>query len=530
MAIIISQEPSSFSPIHATKEPIIINARGTEYILTAPVVPRLIFTFNTFPSIGNTFTWNDGSEGGDITFIATGATRSPGIECFVPSSGQTMVDWVNNVFVPVLREIPNFENYQISVGGPSSTITLTGLSAFDAGPFATGSGYTFTSTNTAGNAGAFREDYFIRLRIAMNANQQNPIYPIRSRWYYFKPLINDLGQAYIEQDIGRLVEELMEENDLWPVDDENFATVFFDARKFYVSIQEFYSDSLGTSPYLNTSVVRALRGGREVFARTFNIPGHFNEKFITNRRIVYTDRRLPDWCYFIEPAVGTTNKIVMFVDVVDEEGAPHFFTKFTIPKVEQGRIVKVPCGYDQLELTTPIPAKKYSIRIEELTATNEFVRSIAKGLTFVLLPESDYVSGLQYYNSFGLLESVLLNGSIEAVVEWSRSFENVDLPIEPKIENHNEIAYEVEKQLIFSCTTGPISKESWSAANDILLSKKHYWVDVVGKRIRHAVKLEKGKSSIPAFNPDGVSTVQMPLKIAFPSSKTSSTANGILDL
>lgn len=440
-----------------------------------------------------------------------------------------MNQWVNNVFVPVLREIANFENYQIFVGGPLSTITIQGLSAFDHSPSASGTGFTFTSSNTPGNIGVFREDYFIRLRIAMNVEQQGLIYPVRSRWHFFKPLLDDDNKAYIEQDIGRLIEELMQDNDLYSTSDSTTASVSKDARKVYVSIQEYYDASPGLSPYVNTNIFRVIRGGREAFARSISV--YQESRFLTNRRHSFTDGRLPDWTYFIEPEVLATNTLRYIVDVIDEEGAMSSHNIATIPKIEAGRVVKIPVGWTQLGLSEIVPnAKKYFIRVVELNAQGSAVGNRYSGLSFTLLPESDYVSGLHYYNSFGLLEGILLNGSIEAIVEWMRSFENMDLPLVPTATDHQELSYEIEKQMTFNCTTGPISKTSWSAAMDMVLSQKHYWLDVINKRVRYAVRLAKGKSQIGAYNPDGVGTGQLPITIHFAPSKVNTTSINILDI
>ncbi len=532
MAIVIMQDPGNVSAVHGTKEPIVIRVRGTEYVLQAPGQSLNNTTFLTLPAVGNTILVSFANQPTTITFVANGGSRTPRTQCFAAAAGETVADFLNNKFIPVLRENPIFDGCEYSVSGPSSILSIQTVEQAAASITLSATGFNIQSSNQVANVGEFRADYFIRMMIHCTLTQQGSRYSLRSPWLYFKPTLDPNNQAVVEQDISRLIEEIIPGDDLWSESDASAALAVDSVRKCFVKIQEYYPDSLGTSAHTVTRNWRVLKGGRESFARPFPITTTHGRKFLTNRDNVFTDIRMIDWLHFIVPAKASPENIFrVSLEVVSFYGSlTQFYPDITIPNAETGAIVKIPAGYKQMDAHEEVPdPKRYTVSIQEVTPLNNVVIEVCK-ITFNIMPESDYVSSLQYYNSFGLLESILLNGSVVAVREWARKFEYVDMPLNPKKEDHPELAYDIMQDLSFECVTGPLSKQSWSAAGDVMLSHKHYWTDIVNKNNRHAVVLEKGKAEIGAYNPDGSGYSVVPMKLRFPVTKVNSIASDILDI
>lgn len=522
------------TPSHLlTKEPIILSSNCDGGINEQPVRARRTLVFNTNPAVGNVLSWNitgDNPVSGTITFIAVGATRALGSQCFVIQGGQALANWIETRFFQVLREIPAFDDWGFSFSGPSSTIDMNKTVEDNTSLSFTATGFTIsTPVGVTGQPADIAEDYYLRLKIQLNRSYSDPVFNENSPWHYFRfsRQISPTAVTFI-QDISRIVDEMIGDYDVW--DEEDDDSIFIanaSVRRGFVKVQE-YIGGQGVQPFLTVSnMITFVKGGRQPFSRIDSFIDAYKGKFLTNRNNMFVDRRMSDWLYFIRPDLAVGQNLRIRTILYKDYGLTATIDSTNLQNFAAGSVVRIPCGLNQLHNGLHPDTVAYSIGIIQ-TGPNG-TDYIIEPLMFYVRPESDYVSALQYFNTFGFLESILLEGNIRAIQEWDRKSEYVDV-LNPDKSSHTEIGYEIAQELIFECSTAPLSKEGWSASSDIGVSKKHFWVNIQNKNIRHAVVLEKGKSEIGAFNPDGNGYASIPMKLRFPITESNSIATNLLDI
>ncbi len=530
MAITILTDPGSQSPLHACKEGIFLKVRGTEYMLQTPTKSSVSFTFTQDPIAGQSLVLSILGGSYPIPFIALNTPRPSG-SCYVRSVGQSLRDWIiNNLFL-AMNEIAVLNDFDFAVSGPSSVVTITSNDFKNYFLAATGTGFVTTNGSIGGSAGNLREDYNIRIRAHMNDTQQGVVFSVKSQWHYFKPVIEN-GNAELTVDMGEILSELFSQEDIPAENNQLWTVLSLSARKVYLKVSEHYGDEPENNPNVVTNTFRVVKGGRDPIERTEPLGSIAKPQFLTNRSQVYTDARLYDWLYFHEPLVAAGNKLFLRTRTQYVGGSiVERLTQQIIPS-EQGRIVRVPCGFNQLELNTfsgtPIA---YSCDIVVTNTSNVVTEAFISPIWFKLLEESDYRSGLQYFNTFGFLESIVLDGSANAVMEWSRRIERIEQSSVVTKNTHREIGYETQKELVLNVTTGPVNKNTWGSLGDLFLSKKLFFVEFIATNCtRFACQLDKGKTSLGVYNPDGDAFTQVPLTLKFTAEQTHSNPVNILDL
>jgi hypothetical protein len=528
MAIDINNGPA-LGELFGTKEPLVFNLATDQFVIDAAGIHFINIIYNTLPSVGATMTYNVNEVSGTITFVASNPTALT--QCLAPPAGMTRLVFLETILIPFLRTLPAFEDCDFRLVGPSQILRIEFLTPGLNQQVITHSGYNVTQTVVDGQDLQVQADYYVAAQIMLTDVQVSSFYSVRSPWYLFRP--EAVGtDGFLELDLSRLVEELIPEDDLWALDDNAIAPVVKGVRRCLVRFEERINGNRGVFKLSNRFQV--LKGGREIFAINKGIYNTHVNLYLTSRPKVYTDVRMSDWLYFIHNGTMEIDgsKLNMYVLIVDALGVEHKRVIGEIPTLEAGTVVKIPSGYNQLALDVQNPVM-YKVNIGYL---NEIQNSILDlfSISYHVIPEGDFVSSLQYYNSFGLLESVLIKSSSEVINEYERRTQYVQMPVQRSTTDHPELAHDVYKEMIFKTATVAMDKESWAAAGDIYLSKKHYFVQLIDSQRdqpkRHAVYLEKDKIENQAYNPDGNGFASVPLSLRFPITRVNSTPYSILDL
>lgn len=528
MALVeILQDPCE-SSIIGSKDPIVIKLNGENYVLTPPAKTNVQVTFTSIPSNGDTLGYNVNGITGTITFLDSVSTT--GLECQTIAGGQSLADWINEKLIPVLRMQPAFDGFDFSVGGPSSILSIYTLENVLSNVSLIHTGYTVSSTTITGSPGEFSPGYSIMLQVQMTYFQEDNIFPIRSQWRYFKPSVVN-GEGVVHQDIKEIVDSLFQEIDIPAENNQSAADVYFSARKLRIAFREIYdnAEEIGYVSYSQTC--RVVKGGRRFGDSDSAIPVDYPNKFLTLRENVYTDQRIYDWLYFVQPSLEPGEKMWVRTSTLYDDGNWVDRNTLQITSLNEGKITRIPCGFNQLMLHTfsgnPVA---YRVDVIRTNSSNVYLENIITSIEFKLYSESDYVCGLQYLNSFGFIEAILLNGYAEFKAKYSRDLEVSRLPLEASRNDHREIGYNISNQYEIDVTTGPISRRSWLAANDIFLSRNLWFVWMQGKNLRSPVQLVNGDAQIPAFSPDGSGVAQLPLTLRFSSEKANSFKYPIIDI
>jgi hypothetical protein len=108
----------------ASLEPITFKVTGSEYVIEAPAVEFFGIIFDSLPLAGDSMTWYTSNGTGTINYIASGP-RAVGVECIIPTGGQTRKQWIENNLITVLREIPDFDIYDFMISGASDQLRIS---------------------------------------------------------------------------------------------------------------------------------------------------------------------------------------------------------------------------------------------------------------------------------------------------------------------------------------------------------------------------------------------------------------------
>lgn len=527
MAITINNTSLS-DKLVASLEPITFRVTGSEYVTQAPAVEFFGIIFNTMPSAGDSMAWQTGTALGTINFITSGP-RAVGVECIEQQSGQTRKQWIENNLIPVLREIPGLDNYDFQVSGGSDQLRISSIESIEDSLAFTHTGYTTTHSTSDGSAGVFKENYKIKAQVQMSAIQISTTFPLRSPWIYFTPRVIS-GNGVVEEDIHEIIHSMFIGEDVPAETGGGLFILEKSVRQVLVKFAEdFESDAVNYNR--STAICQVIRGGRKLVDQTDDLNNWSSSRFFTNRNNISVDRQQSDWLYFRLPSKGLTEKLYYRVRILSVSGTETVVnhTEIVVSQVA-GTFYGIPAGYDQLALD-PYEQNPlwYEIDIVRTDAADTVLSVSVDPIRFYVQETSDYISGIQYFNAFGFLESMLLDGSSVIKTQFDRELQRIEKKIGAGIQDHQEIGYAIEASKTIECTTGPISKSGWLAAHDLLLSKKLYWINILDNNRRYAVQLDKGSTELSSFSEDGTGFSQIPLKLRMISELTNSNDYKITD-
>jgi hypothetical protein len=332
----------------------------------------------------------------------------------------------------------------------------------------------------------------------------------------------------VNVNISDQLTSLINTHDVPASNNQTWAPLAASVRKFIVRYGEFYGASSAGLYIKSTPAVRCFNGGRRFGDNAASIWNTYKNKFITNRKDAWVDKRLYDWLYFMEPDIDTTHMCVRII--VQYTGFDSGYTTDIIPKGNIGRVIRIPIGLEQTsvdESNIYNDPEYYTVAVYKSDAAGIPTGDpIVEPLTFYVLPQSDTATGIQYFNFMGLMETQVLDSEIVMDNNWDRELSAVETftsvtSMETE-DTHRERSTSIEQQIEISCNTGALTRHNWIAAQDILLSERVWYINPNSGSERMAAQIVPGSESMVPFSTEGVSVHTLSFKITLNKENTNS--------
>lgn len=464
MAVTINTFPTG---IAFSKNNIKLKATTDAYVTTAGVKARWRITFSTDMGVADTLTMTSPIAG---TNVLTGsATAGPGL--VVPRASETIQDWIDNNFLPVLRAITDIdENYDLYRSGSQAVLeakefgTDYNFSAF------TASGFTISLTTTSGVTEAVVPDYFMRVRVCMTTTFTSGLFSNNSEWMYYRP--NSAGE--VEVDIARIVDKLfseMEEASLVI----NYGNPSLSVRKMYVQVGDYYETDPTVYDTTVSPIITVVRGGLN-YLNPYYSAWTSGTRWLTNRRRFELSVSDFDWLYFLYRK-GSYTSLLVRAKVYYTDNTDSTMTCHTDSTSDEYDVIRFSANFTVLGLHTLQPAKtayKYDLWIQ-----NEADLGYSEVITIDLVSHVPDSRGIFYYNSFGLVENLRCTGVRRSEIEHRRERSMVHMPMGADYNDQPEVDYGIEQRKTLSMSSYPKSELEYYIAAEIYSSKKAWmwWYD-----------------------------------------------------
>lgn len=484
MGVTINSVPDSIS---LSKNPILFELGTDNYVSSAGAKSLWRFEFTTDPEDGDTLEiGSDAMSVSSVTFTCKDTPTIPSLH-FEPPGVLSTEDWLDTKVIPVLLANP-FISLVYDVYRTGSSLVLRGLDygdEYDVDTL-TATGFTINISLTQNGVDLTLEDpYKVRVRIHMNENFNSLQFTHRSAWFYFTP--NEDGDLTL--DLSKQITELIDEVDLpihsLAVMSQSTKTV----RKFFIEAAEHY----GSAPWDESSTISdkftAIKGGYSTYDQQESFYSDFvtGKKFLTNRGDnIRVSAYTKDFLHLVFNHVRQSSEDVLVkVTVYYKDGTDHTATLFTDSSMEIGDVWTFPVGFAQNSMGSFQPSKeayKYKIWLEGAIVPLEAIgpiifwieeaSTIPAGATY---NEHHLACAIQYFNSFGYLETVQCEGAKRLSTEASRESMLIDLPDEPGPEDLESHSYAISMQDVLEVSSGPLTKQNAFAIREALLSEVVYF-------------------------------------------------------
>lgn len=503
-------------------------------VISSGAQERLRIIFNENPGSPSDITWTVLGQPGHIEFVSAVPTSQPPTfpdesECR-NATGLTLADWIDTHLIPHFRSIEAFDAYDIFRSSTNAINFRRTIAAANAIEF-TSPGFDATIAHLVnGVAPTVDPNYFVRLQIMVSDDQEGDFLGTRSPWLYLKPELAAGTAPKVDVNISDVLTSMVNSYDIPASNNQSWGLITQSVKKFIVRYGEYYGDNPQFKQIFSTPLVRCFNGGRLFGDRALDVWNTYKNKFITNRHQPWVDKRLPDWLYFMEPDIDTaTHMCVRFL--VQYTGYDTSYTTDIIPKGNIGRVLRVPCGIEQVgvdESNIYNDVEFYSVAVYASNSAGVPTGDPVVGpFLFNVIPHSDTATGIQYFNFMGLMETQVLDSEIEQGIEWDRELSTVetftsvtDMETE---DTHRHRASSIEKQTEIACSTGALTRRNWMAAQDILLSERIWYVNPNSGVERMAAQIVPGSDSMIPFSNNGESVHALAFKITLNKENTNST-------
>lgn len=539
MALSIQDSPFADNTHIAAKEPLGLRlVVDNPTVISAGTKERLRVTFDTFPTAGTGMGWSCLGQNGNVEFVSGTPSYPPSFpddsECAAYVSD--IASWIDDALIPYFRSIVVFDAYDIFRSGTNAINFQRRIAAVNGVSITSTTGFTTTNTHLAtGAAPIVPEDYFIRLQLLMSADQDGGFFSEKSPWYTLRPQLIPGTGVIVNTELSEVLQSMMQKVDVVPYNNTSWSPINDSVRKIICRYGEYYGDYANYMPVFSEREVRCFNGGR-VMGDSASIWNTYKSKFITNRAEVWTDRRLSDWLYFMEPDLeGATQMVVRITCEYSDESIG--INTDVIPAGEIGRVIRIPVGFEQVGFTEdPMYGDPQYYIVEVYKGNGSGIPDggdpIVQAFKFWILPDSDTVTAVQYINFMGLMETQVLDSNVQMNSEWERELSSVETFTTalamPDYSTHRERANSIQNQIEIECNTGALTRRNWYAAQDIIMSERVWYVNPNSDTKRLAAQVVPGGESINPFSTEGVSAHPFSFKIVLNKQNTNSVPDQLV--